>query len=105
MLFPEEDAPLLKAWIVKRIENTCVLSPCLVEDILCWESGNTDVYRSDADSDVLAEYVIALLKHDGDRESVRKLCEQEIPDFLTEGMFLCQLQNMCICCLLYDVDL
>ena len=24
MLFPEEDAPLLKAWIVKRIENTCV---------------------------------------------------------------------------------
>ncbi|KAG6004421.1 hypothetical protein E4U21_001089 [Claviceps maximensis] len=61
MLFSEEDAPLLKAWIVKRIENT-----------------------SDADADVLAEYVIALLKHDGDKASVRLLCEQEIPDFLTE---------------------
>ncbi|KAF4345188.1 RNA-binding [Fusarium beomiforme] len=61
MLFPEEDAPLLKAWIVKRIENT-----------------------SDADADVLAEYVIALLKHDGDADAVRKLCEQEIPDFLSE---------------------
>ncbi|PFH59897.1 hypothetical protein XA68_11723 [Ophiocordyceps unilateralis] len=61
MLFSEEDAPLLKAWIVKRIENT-----------------------SDADSDVLAEYVIALLKHDGSHDDVRKLCEQEIPDFLTE---------------------
>ncbi|KAH6996501.1 hypothetical protein BKA56DRAFT_471470 [Ilyonectria sp. MPI-CAGE-AT-0026] len=61
MLFPEEDAPMLKAWIVKRIENT-----------------------SDADADVLAEYVIALLKHDGDRDAVRKLCEQEIPDFLSE---------------------
>lgn len=24
MLFPEEDAPMLKAWIVKRIENTSV---------------------------------------------------------------------------------
>lgn len=24
MLFPEEDGPLLKAWIVKRIENTFV---------------------------------------------------------------------------------
>ena len=35
---------------------------------------------------MLAEYVIALLKHDGDREAVRKLCEEEIPDFLTEGM-------------------
>ncbi|KAG6091710.1 hypothetical protein E4U30_006380 [Claviceps sp. LM220 group G6] len=61
MLFSEEDAPLLKAWIVKRIENT-----------------------SDADADVLAEYIIALLKHDGDEASVRSLCEQEIPDFLTE---------------------
>ncbi|KAG5986220.1 hypothetical protein E4U54_005540, partial [Claviceps lovelessii] len=39
---------------------------------------------SDADADVLAEYVIALLKHDGDEASVRLLCEQEIPDFLTE---------------------
>ncbi|KAJ4012867.1 hypothetical protein NW752_006138 [Fusarium irregulare] len=61
MLFPEEHAPLLKAWIVKRIEDT-----------------------SDADADVLAEYVIALLKHDGDADAVRKLCEQEIPDFLSE---------------------
>ncbi|KAL6898233.1 hypothetical protein GGI43DRAFT_408681 [Trichoderma evansii] len=61
MLFPEEDAPQLKTWIVKRIENT-----------------------SDADSDVLADYVIALLKHDGDTASVRALCEAEIPDFLTE---------------------
>lgn len=27
MLFPEEDAALLKAWIVKRIENTLVPPP------------------------------------------------------------------------------
>lgn len=46
----------------------------------------TSFHRSDADSDVLAEYVIALLKHDGDEDAVRKLCEQEIPDFLTEGL-------------------
>jgi RNA-binding protein 26 len=61
MLFPEEDAPLLKTWIVKRIEDT-----------------------SDADSEVLAEYIIALLKHEGSKEEVRQLCEAEIPDFLTE---------------------
>ncbi|OAQ98226.1 hypothetical protein LLEC1_03134 [Akanthomyces lecanii] len=61
MLFPEEDAAQLKTWIVKRIENT-----------------------SDADSDVLADYVIALLRHDGDQAAIRKLCEEEIPDFLTE---------------------
>lgn len=61
MLFPEEDAPLLKAWIVKRLEDT-----------------------SDADADVLADYVLALLRHDGSIDDVRKLCEEEIPDFLKE---------------------
>ncbi|CAG8952501.1 hypothetical protein HYFRA_00001248 [Hymenoscyphus fraxineus] len=61
MLFPEEDATLLKKWIVKRLENT-----------------------SDADADVLADYVLALLRHDGDTEAVRALCMAEIPDFLKE---------------------
>ncbi|KAI1755263.1 hypothetical protein F4782DRAFT_490758 [Xylaria castorea] len=61
MLFAEADAPLIKAWIVKRLEN-----------------------NSDADADVLADYVLALLKHDGDVETIRKLFEEEIPDFLRE---------------------
>ncbi|KAL3418266.1 RNA recognition domain-containing protein [Phlyctema vagabunda] len=61
MLFSEEDAPELKKWIVKRLENT-----------------------SDADADVLADYVLALLRHDGDVATVRRLCEEEIPDFLKE---------------------
>ncbi|KAL2131531.1 hypothetical protein VTI74DRAFT_4931 [Chaetomium olivicolor] len=61
MLFPEEDSHHLKTWIVKRLENT-----------------------SDADADVLADYVLALLRHDGDINDVRKLCEEEIPDFLKE---------------------
>ncbi|KHJ35528.1 putative rrm domain protein [Erysiphe necator] len=65
MLFIEEDAPLLKKWIVKRLENT-----------------------SDADADVLADYVLALLRHDGDDETVRALCESEIPDFLKEDSVL-----------------
>jgi RNA-binding protein 26 len=41
--------------------------------------------RSDADADVLADYVLALLRHDGDIDTVRRLCEEEIPDFLKEG--------------------
>ncbi|KAI1170652.1 hypothetical protein F4777DRAFT_104563 [Nemania sp. FL0916] len=61
MLFAEEDAPRVKAWIVKRLEN-----------------------NSDADADVLADYVLALLRHDGDVEAIRKLFEEEIPDFLRE---------------------
>ncbi|KAI0841361.1 hypothetical protein F5Y06DRAFT_261370 [Hypoxylon sp. FL0890] len=61
MLFPESDAPLLRAWIIRRLANT-----------------------SDADADVLADYVLALLRHDGDVESIRKIFEEEIPDFLRE---------------------
>ncbi|KAJ8070776.1 hypothetical protein OCU04_001140 [Sclerotinia nivalis] len=61
MLFPEEDAGELKKWIIKRLENT-----------------------SDADADVLADYVLALLRHDGDVNTVRQLCLAEIPDFLKE---------------------
>ena len=34
---------------------------------------------------MLADYVLALLRHDGDIGAVRKLCEDEIPDFLKEG--------------------
>ncbi|KAI1382630.1 uncharacterized protein F4822DRAFT_423069 [Hypoxylon trugodes] len=61
MLFSESDAPLLRAWIIRRLANT-----------------------SDADADVLADYVLALLRHDGDADSIRKIFEEEIPDFLRE---------------------
>ncbi|KAI1330944.1 hypothetical protein F5Y16DRAFT_361693 [Xylariaceae sp. FL0255] len=59
MLFPEEDAPLVKTWIIKRLAN-----------------------NSDADADVLADYVLALLRHDGDDQSIRNLFQEEIRDFL-----------------------
>lgn len=45
--------------------------------------------RSDADADVLADYVLALLKHDGSAQDVRRLCNEEIPDFLKEGESSC----------------
>lgn len=93
MLFPEEDAPQLKTWIVKRIENTYV--PLVPSCLLCCSLPGFEPQlltcalstRSDADSDVFAEYVIALLKHDGDQAAIRKVCEEEIPDFLNEGSF------------------
>lgn len=46
MLFPEEDGPLLKAWIVKRIENTFVTAH--VDDD-CWTAldGCANTHRTD----------------------------------------------------------
>lgn len=61
MLFDEDDASLLKKWIVKRLEDI-----------------------SDADSDVLADYVLALLRHDQAEEEVKQLCVDQLDDFLKE---------------------
>lgn len=47
---------------------------------------------------MLADYVLALLRHDGDIGAVRKLCEDEIPDFLKEGA-LCLYFNRVNSCL------
>ncbi|CAG8793409.1 10916_t:CDS:2, partial [Cetraspora pellucida] len=38
----------------------------------------------DADPDVLAEYVIALLKHDKSNQDLRQLCIDQLDDFLKE---------------------
>lgn len=59
MLFGDADAPLLRAWIIQRLANI-----------------------SDADADVLADYVLALLRHDGDVATIRQLFEDEMKDFL-----------------------
>ncbi|KAK0745165.1 hypothetical protein B0T21DRAFT_98546 [Apiosordaria backusii] len=65
MLFPEEHENDLKTWIVKKIEKT--------------------PDADEVDAEVLADYVLALLKHDGDSETVRQACEASLPDFLGEG--------------------
>lgn len=40
--------------------------------------------RSDADSDVLADYVLALLKHEQGDDEVERLCIDQLDDFLRE---------------------
>lgn len=40
--------------------------------------------RSDAESDVLADYVLALLRHEQGEEDVKQLCMEQLDDFLRE---------------------
>ena len=42
-------------------------------------------YSSDADSDVLADYVIALVKSEDSDEQVRRNCLENLPDFLRDS--------------------
>ncbi|KAL0264923.1 hypothetical protein SLS55_000877 [Diplodia seriata] len=60
MLISDDDAVVLKKWIVKRLEDM----------------------NSDADSDVLADYVLALVRTDGSDEQVKTNCLENLEDFL-----------------------
>ncbi|KAF3904822.1 hypothetical protein ABW20_dc0104963 [Dactylellina cionopaga] len=61
VLFDDGDSALLKKWVVGLLENI-----------------------SDADSDVLADYVLALLRHEQSEAEVRQMCIDQLDDFLRE---------------------
>lgn len=46
----------------------------------------TQTLRSDADADVLADYVLALLNNANDDTNVQEVFDAEITPFLKEGM-------------------
>ncbi|KAI5294718.1 hypothetical protein KEM55_006482, partial [Ascosphaera atra] len=62
MQFTEEQAAEVKAWVVQRLEDI-----------------------SDADSDVLADYVLALIRTDGPDEEIKKATVENLEDFLKEN--------------------
>lgn len=43
------------------------------------------VYSSDADSDVLADYVLALIRTDAPDEEIKKASVENLEDFLKES--------------------
>ena len=61
MLLNDEDSPLLRPWLIERLQGI-----------------------SDADADVLADYVLALVKTDDPEYEARKSCADNLEDFLGE---------------------
>ncbi len=45
-------------------------------------------YSSDAETDVLTEFVLALLRIDGSVEAVKRNSMQELEDFLKESVYI-----------------
>ncbi|KAK9366756.1 hypothetical protein V1509DRAFT_629020 [Lipomyces kononenkoae] len=60
-MFEETDVAQLKSWLIRRLENI-----------------------SDADSEILSDYVLALLRHDQPAEEVKRMCLEQLEDFLHE---------------------
>lgn len=77
MLIEEEDVPILKKWIVKRLEDMLVQSAILLD-----HSAHADSGSSDADSDVLADYVLALVRSEDSDVQVKQNCLENLEDFL-----------------------
>ncbi|WFD27591.1 hypothetical protein MNAN1_002591 [Malassezia nana] len=61
MLFPQEEAPAVKQWLVRELEPLC-----------------------DADPDVLADYVLALFKNDANEAELVAMLNEQLADFLEQ---------------------
>lgn len=61
MLFPQEEAPAVKQWLVRELEPLC-----------------------DADPDVLADYVLALFKNDANETELVAMLNEQLADFLEQ---------------------
>lgn len=55
-----------------------------IEQLSVWLSKELEPLTL-ADPDTLAEYVIALLKHDKDSHDLKEFCKEELADFLKEN--------------------
>ncbi|CCJ28652.1 unnamed protein product [Pneumocystis jirovecii] len=64
MLFEEKDSKALKTYLLKLLDPI-----------------------SNADLDVLSDYILALLRHDQSSEDVKKLCLSQLEEFLRENTF------------------
>jgi RNA-binding protein 26 len=60
--FEEQDSPLLKTFLIKRLVNL-----------------------SEADPDVLSDYILALLRHDKPPQEVMQTCIAQLSDFMSSG--------------------
>jgi len=62
-LFAEADSPLLKTFLINRLQTA-----------------------SEADPDVLSDYILALLRHDQSAEEVMQTCITQLADFITSSI-------------------
>ena len=76
MLIEEDNVPPLKKWIVKRLEDM------LVHPDSFRAFAHTKYISSDADSDVLADYVLALVRSEDSDDQVKQNCLENLEDFL-----------------------
>jgi RNA-binding protein 26 len=82
MIFDSSTSDHLKPWLTKTLEPMLVLSlfprlKPLRRDYL--------LFRCDADPSALADYILALLKHNAPESELRKELAAQLDEFLEKG--------------------
>lgn len=79
MLYDPTTVTHLKPWLVRTLEPMCVSPDALSSSTL------TRIFRCDAEPGALAEYVLALLKHNVPENEMRKELSSQLEEFLEKG--------------------
>ena len=99
MLITDEEAKDLKIWVIKKLEDMYVVA-YIMRLILrrSWECADTfHSHSSDADSDVLADYVLALIRADTPEPDLRANAIENLEDFLKERLLSPVSRNFYAC--------
>lgn len=91
MLITDEEAKDLKTWVIKKLEDMYVIAHDIRLPLQESYNGETQADKfhscsSDADSDVLADYVLALIRADTPEPELRANAIENLEDFLKERM-------------------
>lgn len=80
-LYDPSTAPQLRPWLIRTLEP-------MYAQVLVFVAHSDLSYRCDADPVVLADYVLALLIHDGPEAELRKMFAKQLEEFLEGGASL-----------------
>ena len=85
MVFDPSTSDHLKPWLTKTLEPMSVL-PFLTSLLLVRSCKPVSLlFRCDADPSALADYILALLKHNGPEAEMRKELATQLDEFLEKG--------------------
>jgi hypothetical protein len=102
VMVTDEEAKELKTWVIKKLEDMCVFPLAFAvffsAETKIHELTVMKTWSSDADSDVLADYVLALIRADTPEPELRTNAIENLEDFLKERGWLFRVLGWLVAC-------
>ena len=81
MIYEPENGHHLKPWLVRTLEPMCAILPSFILHLLM-----SFFSSCDAEPGALADYILALLKHNVPESEMRKELSLQLDEFLEKGV-------------------